>query len=81
MAKKIIKRRLHFMKKLMIKLLVCIILFFISLLFSQTFYFYLPWDDSTSNATDLSYLNHKPAGKYGFVTIVMMAIFMLVGKE
>ena len=45
------------------------LLIFVSLLYSQTFYFYLPWDDYTSNATDLSYLNHKPAGKYGFVSV------------
>jgi hypothetical protein len=69
------------MKKLMIKLLVCIILFFTSLLFSQTFYFYLPWDDSTSNATDLSYLNHKPAGKYGFVTVGNDGHFYVGGQR
>jgi len=50
-------------------------------LFSQTFYFYLPWDDSTSNATDLSYLNHKPAGKYGFVTIGNDGHFYVGGQR
>ncbi|MEN3013234.1 MAG: Ig-like domain-containing protein [Endomicrobiia bacterium] len=35
---------------------------------AQTFYFYLPWDDSSSNVCDISWLNHKPAGKYGFVS-------------
>ncbi len=44
-------------------------LFFCSFAFSQTFYFYLPWDDYSSNVTDLSWLNHKPAGKYGFISV------------
>ncbi len=42
---------------------------FNSFIFAQTFYFYLPWDDSTSNITDISWLNHKPAGKYGFISV------------
>lgn len=33
----------------------------------RMFDFQLPWDDSSVNATDFSYLNHKPAGKYGFL--------------
>ena len=42
---------------------------FITYMFSQTFYFYLPWDDYSQNVVDLSFLNHKPAGQYGFVTV------------
>jgi len=37
-------------------------------LYAGTFDFYLPWDDDANNITDLSYLNHKPAGSLGFVT-------------
>jgi hypothetical protein len=32
------------------------------------FDFTLPWDDFSSTAIDLSYLNHKPAGLFGQVT-------------
>jgi hypothetical protein len=57
-----------------------ILLFVASSLFSQSpkssqaetdqvFDFQLPWDDSSSTVTDLSYLNHKPAGRYGFLTV------------
>ena len=31
------------------------------------FPFYLPWDDSEKTFFDLSYLNHKPAGKHGYI--------------
>jgi hypothetical protein len=30
--------------------------------------FVLPWDDGTPGPTDLSFLNHRPAGKYGYLT-------------
>ncbi len=36
---------------------------------TNMFDFYLPWDDSTPSITNLSFLNHKPAGKLGFVTV------------
>ncbi|MGK7930512.1 MAG: hypothetical protein AB4041_03620 [Microcystaceae cyanobacterium] len=29
----------------------------------------LPWDDSTEGSTNLSYLNHKPAGKFGYIEV------------
>jgi hypothetical protein len=45
----------------------------ISLFFScsgspDTFEFYLPWDDGIDNLVNLSHLNHKPAGAFGYVT-------------
>jgi hypothetical protein len=35
---------------------------------ASVFNFSLPWDDSSNTVTDLSYLNHKPAGVSGYVT-------------
>ncbi|HDT15405.1 MAG TPA: hypothetical protein ENN55_04265, partial [Firmicutes bacterium] len=32
---------------------------------AAVFEYYLLWDDSSSNITDLSYMNHKPAGVSG----------------
>ena len=29
--------------------------------------FVLPWDDSSAGPTDLSFLNHVPAGKFGVI--------------
>lgn len=64
------------------KRIIFIILFFIftSILLSQTFYFYLPWDDSSQTILDLSWLNHKPAGKFGFVDVGLDGHFY-VGQE
>ncbi len=36
--------------------------------FSGTFQYSMPWNDFSSTITDLSYLNHKPAGVSGYVT-------------
>lgn len=35
----------------------------------EFFEYNLPWDDASQNITNLSFLNHTPAGKYGFVTV------------
>ena len=34
---------------------------------ASMFDFVLPWDDSSKTDIDLSYLNHKPAGRFGYV--------------
>jgi len=36
--------------------------------FSGTFPYSMPWNDSSATITDLSYMNHKPAGVSGYVT-------------
>ncbi|MCX7940669.1 MAG: carbohydrate binding domain-containing protein, partial [Endomicrobia bacterium] len=58
----------------------CFFIFWIIPLFSQTFYFYLPCDDSSNTVVDVSWLNHKPAGKYGFVSVGQDGHFY-VGQE
>ncbi len=36
---------------------------------ADLFPFQLPWDDATPSVTDVSFLNDKPAGRDGFVTV------------
>lgn len=43
--------------------------------------FVLPWDDDSSGITDLASLNHKPAGKFGYLTIDENAHFSADGKR
>ncbi|MBN2753473.1 MAG: CIA30 family protein [Candidatus Goldbacteria bacterium] len=45
-----------------------IILLTVSPLHAGMFNFTLPWDDDSDTITNLSYLNHKPAGVSGYVT-------------
>ncbi len=70
------------MKNLLLKKLEFVFfgIFVSYILFSQTFEFYLPWDDGLENIVDVSYLNHKPAGKYGNVTVGQDGHFY-VGNE
>ena len=49
-------------------LIFAVIFFTVSRLYAGMFNFTLPWDDDSASVTDLSYLNHKPAGVSGYVT-------------
>lgn len=61
--------------------LILLFLLLTNLVFSRTFYFYLPWDDSSQTVVDISWLNHKPAGKYGFVTVGPDGHFYVGGER
>ncbi|MBK1876253.1 carbohydrate binding domain-containing protein [Pelagicoccus mobilis] len=52
-----------------------------SLLAGELIPFILPWNDDTPGITDLSGMNHKPAGKHGYITIDDQAHFTVGGER